>query len=237
MGKPRLLDLFCGEGGAAVGYDRAGFIVDGVDIDRAHLRRYPFMHYRDDAIDHVVAFGHTYDAIHASPPCQAYTRGNAGRVTDWPRLIQPLRVVLERLGLPYVIENVEDARDEMQDPITLCWSMFNEAGSVIDTDGTPLRMERHRLFESNIDLPHPGFCNHPSDVQVAGAYGGARRDKHEAKYVRKGGYVPKDKAVVQALLGIEHPMSWNGLFESIPPAYTTWIGTQLLAHIKQEAVA
>jgi hypothetical protein len=72
---------------------------------------------------------------------------------------------------------------------------------------------------------------------VAGAYGGARRDKHEAKYVRKGGYVPPNKDVVKRLMGIEHGMTWSGVFESLPPAYTHYIGTQLMAHLEVTAYA
>lgn len=229
MSRPQLLDLFCGEGGAAVGYDRAGFSVDGVDRDRAHLRHYPFLHFNDDALDHLATFGHTYDAIHASPPCQAYTRGNAGRVTSWPRLIEPVRTVLGRLGLPYIIENVADARGELINPVMLCGCMFDL--KTVDTDGETIHLQRQRLFETNFPLTAPRECDHSDHEWVAGAYGGARRDKYEAKFVRKGGYVPKDKAVVQALLGIEHPCTWNGLFESIPPAYTEHIGLALKAHL------
>lgn len=229
--KPRLLDLFCGEGGAAVGYHRAGFDVTGVDIDRRHLRRYPFHQWRADAMQFVAIHGHTFDAIHASPPCQAYTRGNAGRETSWPRLIAPLRIVLDEYApaVPYVIENVADARDELHDPTMLCGCMFNL--HTTDTDGETIHLLRQRLFETNFPLTSPAVCDHTYIEWVAGAYGGARRDKYEAKFVRKGGYVPKDKAVVQALLGIDHPMTWNGLFESIPPAYTEWIGTALKVHL------
>ena len=96
-------------------------------------------------------------------------------------------------------------------------------------------MERHRLFESNIDLTAPAGCSHPRDVQVAGSYGGARRDKWEAKHIRKGGYVPSIP-VQQQLLGIDW-MTQKGMHQSIPPAYTQHIGTQLLAHIATEVAA
>ena len=233
----RLLDLFCCEGGAAVGYHRAGFDIIGVDTSRARLRHYPFMHAVDDALRFLrdAASDYRFDAIHASPPCQAYTRGNAGRDTDWPRLIEPVRELLVATGKPYVIENVADARPELHDPVTLCGCMFDL--STIDTDGERIHLQRARLFETNFPLTAPRECDHSDHEWVAGAYGGARRDKHEAKYVRKGGYVPKDKDVVQRLLGIEHPMTWNGLFESIPPAYTEFIGHALAAHIRTEAAA
>jgi DNA (cytosine-5)-methyltransferase 1 len=100
--------------------------------------------------------------------------------------------------------------------------------STVDTDGIRIHLKRERLFETNWNVSQPRPCNHEGVEWWAGAYGGARRDKYEAKYVRKGGYVPRDKTVVMALMGIEHPMTWRGLFEALPPAYTEYIGTELL---------
>lgn len=231
----RLLDLFCCEGGAAVGYARAGWDVTGIDLEPRFAKRYPFEFHAADAIEYVREHGHEYDAIHASPPCQGYSRGNAGRITKWPKLIPAVRDALEATGLPYIIENVKDAGPEMLDPIGLCGCMFNL--STIDTDGERIHLQRLRLFESNVPIHAPRPCDHTAHTWVAGAYGGARRDKHEAKYVRKGGYVPRDKTVVKALLGIEHDMTWNGLFECIPPAYTEHIGGQLLEHMRRQVAA
>ena len=231
----RILDLFCCEGGAAVGYHRAGFEVVGVDLEQRFAKRYPFEFHAADALEFVKAHGHEFDAIHASPPCQAYTRGNAGRVTSWPRLIEPVRELLVQTGLPYVIENVKDAGPELVSPVGLCGCMFGLATK--DTDGVRIHLQRLRLFETSWGLTAPGPCDHSDHEWVAGAYGGARRDKYEAKYVRKGGYVPRDKAVVQRLLGIEHDMTWNGLYESVPPAYTEWIGLQLRLRLIAEAAA
>lgn len=229
----RLLDLFCGEGGAASGYARAGFDVVGVDLLARHLAYYPFERRHHDALDYLARFGHEFDAIHASPPCQAYTRGNAGKVTNWPRLIAPVRELLEATGKPYIIENVADAASELHDPVKLCGCMFDL--STIDTDGERIHLQRARLFETNFPLTAPRPCDHSAHEWVAGAYGGARRDKHEAKYVRKGGYVPRDKSVVQRLMGIDHDMTWNGLFEAIPPAYTEHIGRALMTHLTEAA--
>lgn len=232
----KILDLFSCEGGAAAGYMRAGWTVDGVDLEKKFGKRYPGRHfYPMDALEFVARFGHHYDAIHASPPCQGYTRGNAGRETSWPKLIPAVREALEATGKKYVIENVKDAASEMRDPIALCGCMFDL--STIDTDGERIHLQRLRMFETNWGLAAPRSCDHSEHKWVAGAYGGARRDKYEAKYVRKGGYVPRDKAVVQALLGIEHEMTWGGLFESIPPAYTDYIGTQLAAHLDMAVAA
>lgn len=225
-----LLDLFCCEGGAAVGYARAGFTPIGIDNDTRRIRRYPFsMRTVDDALRFVERHGQAFTAIHASPPCQAYTRGNAGRVTNWPRLIGPVRELLEATGKPYIIENVADAEAELIDPVALCGCMFDL--HTTDTDGVTIHLQRKRLFETNFALTAPRECDHSDHEWVAGAYGGARRDKYEAKYVRKGGYVPKDKEVVKRLLGIQHDMTWAGLFESVPPAYTAHIGRTLMAHL------
>ncbi len=233
--KPRLLDLFCCEGGAGSGYMRAGWDVTGVDRERRFGRRYPGRFFTADALDYLTSYGHEYDAVHASPPCQFYTRGNAGRVTDWPRSIPAVREALAASGLPYVIENVKDAAWDMESPVTLCGCMFDL--HTVDTDGVTIHLQRPRLFETSWGMAAPRPCDHSAHEWVAGAYGGARRDKYEAKFVRRGGYVPPDKDVVKALLGVEHDMTWNGLFECVPPSYTTHIGTQLLAHLKTEAAA
>ena len=105
----------------------------------------------------------------------------------------------------------------------------------IDTDGIRIHLQRLRLFETNWGLTAPGPCDHSDHEWVAGAYGGARRDKYEAKYVRRGGYVPPDKGVVKALLGVEHDMTWGGLFECLPPAFTQHIGMSLMAELEQVA--
>lgn len=270
MSRPKLLDLYCCEGGASMGYHRAGFDVYGVDLfDQFSQKRYPFPSYRGDAIETMqwlidgvpIWFGGKgdgpvlsltdFDAIAASPPCQHASAGTRAQDrSKYPRLIEPTRELLIQAGLPYVIENVKGA--DLIDPILLCGTMFGL--SAIDDDGTPLEMWRHRLFESNIPLTTPerprrwalppyraadyvhAGCQHGwfSD-QVAGSYGGARRDKDEARNVRHGGYVPS-KRVQQELLGIDW-MTERGMHQSIPPAYTFSIGRQLIAHIESEAAA
>lgn len=241
-----VLDLFSCEGGAAVGYRQAGYEPYGVDMQAKYSKRYPGPgFYSGDALEtlrdlidgkHIefsTATGsismrlEDFDLIHASPPCQGYSRGNAGRATNWPRLIPDVRALLRETNKPYVIENVKDAGSEMIDPTALCGCMFDL--STTDTDGETIHLQRLRLFETNFDLRAPRACDHSAHKWVAGAYGGARRDKYEAKYIRKGGYVPREKAVVSALLGIPHEMTWNGLFESLPPAYTRWVGQSLTA--------
>lgn len=233
-----ILDLFCCEGGAARGYQLAGFEVFGVDLLPKYSKRYAGDHFLSmsalEALEVLIAGGSldfggrliTLDditAIHASPPCQKYSVTNAARQHDYPDLVGPTRELLKQTGRPYIIENVVGA--PLLNPTTLCWSMFYESGSVLDDDGTPLRMERHRLFETDFPLTTPRADDHPKDVQVAGSYGGARRDKWEAKHIRKGGYVPA-KHIQERLLGIDW-MTQYGLYQSLPPAYTQWVGQQI----------
>ncbi len=229
----RLLDLFCGAGGAGVGYHRAGFDVVGMDSRRQ--KDYPFTFWQGDALDFLDEHWRSFDVIHASPPCQRYTHGNVagGQADRHPDLIGPVRELLIETGLPYVIENVP--RSPLRDPLVLCWSMFDrtETPWVKDDDGTPLRMERHRHFESNIALTAPRDCYHPKHIRVAGSYGGARRDKDEARLIRKGGYVPS-KAVQQRLLGIDW-MTEAAMYQAIPPRYSEHIGRQLMAHLQERA--
>jgi DNA (cytosine-5)-methyltransferase 1 len=225
----RILDLFCGEGGAGWGYHLAGFEVVGVDNDPARLAHYPFESHGGDAIELLLAHGHEFDAVHASPTCTGYSRGTVAipdRVARYDRLIAATREALQAVGRPYVIENVEGARRELRSPVLLCGRQFGL--STVDTDGTPLVLDRHRLFESNMLLMAPEHPTHDRRLQVAGAYGGARRDKHEARHIRKGGYVPRDLGVLRSLLGTPW-MSEQGCFLSIPPAYTEFLGAQLLA--------
>jgi DNA (cytosine-5)-methyltransferase 1 len=225
--KPRLLDLFCCEGGAGMGYHRAGFAVTGVDLEPRFAKRYPFRFIAADAISYAIEHADEYDVIHASPPCQHATIATSGiDRSKYPRLIEPTRDALIATGLPYVIENVKGAA--LRDPLTLCGSMFDL--TAVDDDGEWVRMERHRLFESNVPLRYPQRRHfHNKTIGVAGSYGGARRDKHEARNVRHGGYVPS-APVQQRLLGIDW-MTQYGMHQSVPPAYTEWLGWQLLRHI------
>ena len=278
MNRAKLLDLCGCEGGASAGYYRAGFDIYVIDMDANRLRHNPHPSLVGDALDALVQLISggglwfvsqdgtrriflrlsDFAAIHVSPPCQGYTRGNAGKVTDWPMLISDFRALLERTGLPYVIENVRDAAWDMHDPTLLCGCMFDltvrdftctspgqHDGTCDTVNGVTVHLERGRLFETNWELTAPRKCegegqprnNHPSHDWVAGAYGGARRDKYEARYIRHGGYVPPDKELVKALLGIEHDMTWQGLYECLPPRFTEHVGAQLLAHIGSEVAA
>lgn len=231
----KLLDLFCGEGGAGMGYHRAGFTVHGVDKAPARAAHYPFTWAAADAIEYVLEYGHLFDAIHASPTCTGYSRGTAAipdRFERYDRLIPAVREALLEVGRPFVIENVYDARRELRNPMLLCGRTFGL--SATDDDGTPLVMDRHRLFECHgFPVLTPEHLPHDRSLQVAGSYGGARRDKREAREVRKGGYVPSVD-VQRALLGTPW-MTERGCQLSIPPVYTEFIGHQLIAHLESVA--
>jgi DNA (cytosine-5)-methyltransferase 1 len=220
--KPRLLDLFCGAGGAAVGYARAGFDVVGVDINPQP--NYPFQFVQEDAL-RFLDMGRfiTFDAIHASPPCQGYVQWNNlnakkyGSRVEHPMLIEPVRRALQASGMPYVIENVVGA--PLDSPTMLCGSMFG------------LNVRRHRLFESNVGmLRFP--CRHTrTEIAVYGWLDGRRI------WTRKdGSEVRAAKTLEQAneAMGIDW-MTWDELRESIPPAYTEFVGRQILAAIAERA--
>jgi DNA (cytosine-5)-methyltransferase 1 len=250
---PLLVDAFCGEGGTSAGLARAGFRVVGIDNARRRLARYPFPSVEGDALEVLarlidgdpVTFtsnaGETITATNADvaayaggPPCTGYSRGTVAlvdRLTRYDRLIPATRALFEATGRPYVIENVEsaDTLAELRHPIRLCGTEFGLVTE--DDDGTPLHLRRHRLFESPVMLLGAGGCQHRRGVQWAGVYGGARRDKVEARTVRKGGYVPPSLDVLRALVGAPW-MTEEGCFLSIPPVYTEHLGAQLL-----EAVA
>lgn len=221
MNRPKMLDLFCGQGGAAVGYHRAGWDVFGVDLDPQS--RYPFEFVQGDALTFLFQHGHEFDAIHASPPCQGYSTITPDQ-SKHERLIEPTRELLADTGRPYVIENVAGARKHLIDPIQLCGSTFD------------LSVRRHRLFESNIDLTSPG-CRH-AGREVIGVYGDHpdSREFFRPDGTRRGRKATSDTQASEALGGVEW-MSWHGMTECVPPAFTQHIGAQLINHLALEMAA
>jgi DNA (cytosine-5)-methyltransferase 1 len=240
-----IVDSFCGEGGVSVGWkraaDRLGIPVRivGLDNDPARLEHYPFEGILvDDAVPWLEQHAGKFDIGLGSPTCTGYSRGTAAlpdRLERYDRLIPATREALRIHGKPYVIENVADARSELVDPVMLCGRMFGL--TAVDDDGTVLTLDRHRLFEIHgpavmipEHIPHGWKSNARDGIQVAGAYGGARRDKVEAREVRKGGYVPPNLDVLRALLDTPW-MTERGCFHSIPPAYAEHLAMQILPHL------
>jgi DNA (cytosine-5)-methyltransferase 1 len=207
----RLLDLFCCEGGAAMGYRRAGFTVVGVDI--VDQPNYPFEFHLGDALEFVAEHGHEFDVIHASPPCQAHSTitPDKGKHVD---LIPATRAALIATGKPYVIENVEGARRALVDPVKLCGSSFG------------LSVRRHRYFESNVWLTAPA-CDHSKQGVPVGVYGGLRSKHWSRPTGTSRGVKATTVEEAQDAMGMGWA-SWHGATQAVPPAYTEWIGRQLV---------
>ncbi|WP_308491055.1 hypothetical protein [Microbacterium terrisoli] len=211
--RPRLLDLYCRAGGAGMGYSRAGFEVVGVDIEP--IDDYPFEFHQSDAIEYVRAHGNEFDAVHASPPCQphsALTKGtNKGRTyTDY---IKETRLALWALNKPFIIENVQGA--PIRRDVVLCGEMFG------------LNVIRHRYFEVH------GF---PSEQPVHIPHRGRVRGWRHGRYfdgpylaVHGDGGGKGTVAEWQTAMGIDWTSDRKNLAEAIPPAYTEFIGRQLLS--------
>ena len=202
--KPRLLDAFCGGGGATKGYQMAGFHVTGVDIK-------PQPHYcgdifiQGDALEYIEKHCKEYDVIHASPPCQAFTKARKLQGNNHPNLIEPLRNQLALLNKPWVIENVPGA--PLINPFMLCGSMFG------------LMVYRHRLFESNIDFPFM-MCSHDRKQTRLG------QPPNEGEMIQVVGHF-SNVPYARKAMGIDW-MNQYELSQAIPPAYTEYIGKQIL---------
>ena len=221
--KPLLLDLFCGAGGAAVGYHRAGFEVVG--IDHKPQPHYPFEFHQADALEFVREHSESYSVIHASPPCQKYTgmrritRSRFGRIRGNPNppdLIAATRRALMATGKPWVIENVQGS--PLNTGIILC-------GASLGLD----HLARHRHFESSVLLFAPP-CSHYSSSHTVGVYG-SRPDGRRVSYRQhRLCCVAASLEEAREVMGIDW-MDWDEITQAIPPAYTEYIGKQLMTHI------
>lgn len=200
----KLLDLYCGSGGASKGYVDAGWEVTGVDI--LPMSRYPYKFIQADAIEYLRENWLLYDLVHASPPCQLFSpmmRMHPKRIKNHKDWITPTRELLLKLKIPYVIENVETA--PLRKDLLLCGTMFGK------------QIRRHRVFEFSgvIKINSPGICNHSIDDYSP--FGKKRnadrfRDVMEIDWMVQGGGNNKR----------------GSLDEAIPPYYTYYIGRALL---------
>lgn len=218
----KILNLFCGAGGAAVGYRVVFPDAEIVGVDVVNQPRYPFSFVQGNAMTEPVRLD-SFDLIHASPPCQRYSdlaKRNAN-ADEWPDLVAPVRQMLRAAGVPYVIENVEGA--PLIDPAMLCGTMF-----------PGLRVLRHRLFETSFPLTAPAHPRHPLVFT---------HDKRKPHY----GQLDQDTSFVQVTgggnctvankrdaMGVQW-MTGSEANEAIPPAYTEWIGRQFAATIMERA--
>lgn len=208
MTRPVLLDAFCKAGGASFGYAQAGFMVVGIDIEPQPNYLFDFI--LGDALEHIACYGQDYQVIHASPPCQAFTRAGKlreaqGGRSSTPDILAPTRALLRTSGKPYIIENVEGA--PLREPVLLCGSSFG------------LRVRRHRLFESPLALD--GLpCQHKSQGRPVGVY-------HRMNdSIPSGGRTARTLEEAQHAMGINW-MQWSELTQAVPPAYTKWLGRQV----------
>lgn len=211
---PKLLDLFSGSGGSGEGYRIAGFDVVGVDLVNQKHNPHTFIQgdvfeLAQDLID-----SGEFDAIHASPPCQAYTTLKARQNgKEYPKLIEPTRELLEGSGLPHIIENVEGS--PLIDPLMLCGSMFGLGAA-------ELILRRHRLFETSFYVPQP------PDVCRGRKAGGVYGHLDNKRRIGKGTKFNIDEA--KEAMGIDW-MPVKNLVQAIPPAYTLYIGKYLLEEL------
>lgn len=236
-GRPRLLDLFCGAGGCTKGYQEAGFEVVGVDIKPQpnycgdEFIQADAIEWLDGALEGGMLELGGFVAVHASPPCQAYTHArhiaNRGR-DDHPRLIEPVREILRQTGLPYVIENVVGA--PLENLIELCGPSFG------------LDVKRHRLFETSFAILAPACAcgphrepKFPSTPRVEVGYRDDEGKRPLSRYVN-----PLASGTTHELFAEAMGIDWipargkrpaKPLQEAIPPAYTRHVGSYLLQHL------
>jgi DNA (cytosine-5)-methyltransferase 1 len=203
-----LLDAFCCQGGAAAGYELAGFDVTGIDLNPQP--RYPYRFIQGDAVAFIREHGAQFDFIHASPPCQHDSECQRIRGRDHPDLIAPTRAALETTGHPWVIENVRGAVPKLHRPVMLCGAMFG------------LATYRHRYFEAGggFSLTAP---DHPGHTVPQAKMGRPVPEGWFGQYVGNFSGVP----LARRVMGVPW-MNRDGIRECIPPAYTAWIGRAFL---------
>jgi DNA (cytosine-5)-methyltransferase 1 len=213
----KLLDLFCGAGGAASGYHRAGFEVTGVDL--YPQPRFPFKNfYRADAMEFPLD---GFDAIHASPPCQAYSRAMKHLTSGYPMLIDAMLERLEHCKVPWVVENVPGS------PLPEGPTLFGDEGLVLCGSMFGLRIQRHRLFQTSFPLAPPALCDHSQECM----------NPHNSGARRKWRSILGDGVPIERTWRDEMGVGWMDSHEgreSIPPVYTEYIGRHIMEILRTE---
>lgn len=207
-----ILDLYCGAGGATKGYKNAGFKVLGIDI-KPQPRYCGDWFIQASALDCDYELLALFDLIHASPPCQAYSKASATarkRGKQYPDLIPQTRQLLAAACLPFVMENVESA--PVRADICLDGTMFG------------LGVIRRRIFETNI----PNMPRYPKPSKIEGSVGAGDYVTVAGKGGGAGSRLKRDWSEA---MGIDW-MRKNELKEAIPPAFTEWIGLEALLRLE-----
>ena len=213
----RLLDLYCGAGMASDGYNLAGFTeIVGVDLfDQPH---YPYEFVQADALDVIgdADFVASFDAVHASPPCQEHTRAkhlrNAQKgKSKFGDLLTPTLDAMRSWSKPWVVENVPGAPG-MDGAVVECGSAYS------------LGVRRHRLFLSNVELVGSG-CDHKAQGRPWGVY------HVMGDSIPKGGRTVSTLEQGWEVMGVNREIPWNSLKEGFPPAYTQHVGKQLMEFV------
>lgn len=217
----KLLDLYCGAGGASRGYGDAGFEIIGVDIVKQKNYQYEFI--RNNVLDLEISFLRQFDVIHASPPCQSYSDSKHNLAWYFPDLIERTREMLIESGRLYIIENIPEAPLIKEKCILLCGTMFEE-----------LRVIRHRLFESNSPLVQPPHINKKEHPLVY------THDKRKPHYKRgdpwkdyltvTGGGNSSIESALDAM-AIDWKMFKREVNEAVPPPYTRYIGRKIIENL------
>jgi len=219
--RPVVIDAFSCEGGASAGLVRAGFRVVGIEKDPKRIRYYPFEVVEGDVLQELPRVVKRYRAVAAvgSPPCQLYSATQVIQGNDHPDLIPPFRELVQSLGLPYWIENVERAvrLGKLRPDVMLCGLVFE------------LLTDRHRYFEMNFPALAP---DHPEHRSGKTKMGRAFVEGELRQYV--GNF--HGPAAAREDLGVPW-MSRRGIAECIPPAYSEYLGRALASWIGTEAAA
>ena len=219
--RPLLLDLYCCAGGAAMGYHKAGF--DVVGVDRKSQPHYPFEFIQADALEYMRGLMEDgpvwqFQAIHASPPCQRFSKSvSKANREKHPDLVALTRDLLVDSGLPYVIENVP--RAPLVNPVQLCGTTLGLRG-----------LQRHRIFETNFPLWSPGCAHGVNEPRFAPAWN--RKNPLRVRPISGGWTDDNEHEANKQAMGVDWDVTPTELSEAIPPAYTEFIGSQLLERME-----